>query len=316
MRNVSATAPVLAMAEQIVDMIDPTGISTVRQMVRVFRPRLAFFVHRTASHTPEPLPLLAGDVLILARARANARQAPALNDGASAGEAQGTLYAATDQACGAIEFENADCNALLSALPERILIGSDAIVGRSAIHRLFDLIAQETAHGATPCAFVLDALAAALFAMVIRHHLSTCDSPGGLLGALCDPRLGPALAALHAKPANRWQLRQLAALANMSSSAFTKHFRHLLGRSPLQYLAEWRMTCANALLNDEPTSSVAQVAASLGYATEAGFRRAFKRFFGVGPGHIRRQGAGRRNPPNIDSGKPRRVEAQRNCFSL
>ena len=48
------------------------------------------------------------------------------------------------------------------------------------------------------------------------------------------------------------------------------------------------MTEARRLLSD-PRTSVAAVASSLGYHTEAAFRRAFKRVTGQGPGTVRRQ---------------------------
>jgi AraC-like DNA-binding protein len=55
----------------------------------------------------------------------------------------------------------------------------------------------------------------------------------------------------------------------------------------MNYLARWRMQQADRLLRDRRLS-VAQVAEQLGYATEASFRRAFKRIRGVGPGAVRR----------------------------
>jgi AraC-like DNA-binding protein len=48
------------------------------------------------------------------------------------------------------------------------------------------------------------------------------------------------------------------------------------------------MNLADELLLD-PRQSVARVAETLGFQTEAAFRRAFKRLRNVGPGSVRRE---------------------------
>ncbi|HKK03532.1 MAG TPA: helix-turn-helix transcriptional regulator, partial [Gammaproteobacteria bacterium] len=67
-------------------------------------------------------------------------------------------------------------------------------------------------------------------------------------------------------------------------------FAAVVGETPINYLSGWRMQQAEALLRDR-RNSVAQVAEHLGYATEAAFRRAFKRVRGIGPGEVRRLSA-------------------------
>ena len=67
----------------------------------------------------------------------------------------------------------------------------------------------------------------------------------------------------------------------MSRTVFAERFVALLGRTPMQYLAEWRMHLADEMLRARG-SSVAQVAERVGYQTEAAFRRAFRRVRGLG----------------------------------
>ena len=74
----------------------------------------------------------------------------------------------------------------------------------------------------------------------------------------------------------------------MSRTVFAERFAALLGRSPMQYVAAWRMHLADEMLRLR-RSSVAQVAEQLGYQTETAFRRAFRRVRGVGPGDVRRR---------------------------
>jgi AraC-like DNA-binding protein len=55
----------------------------------------------------------------------------------------------------------------------------------------------------------------------------------------------------------------------------------------MQYLARWRAQLAARLLADG--KSVAEVAAGVGYESEAAFSRAFKRFAGKAPATWRRE---------------------------
>ena len=55
----------------------------------------------------------------------------------------------------------------------------------------------------------------------------------------------------------------------------------------MQYLARVRMHQAAQWLRDQ-VLSVGEAADSLGYASEAAFRRAFKRHLGRSPGEVRR----------------------------
>jgi AraC-like DNA-binding protein len=80
----------------------------------------------------------------------------------------------------------------------------------------------------------------------------------------------------------------LAREAGMSRTVFAGRFAALLGRTPMQYLASWRMHLAEEMLR-QPRSSVAQIAERIGYQTESAFRRAFMRVRGAGPGEVRRR---------------------------
>lgn len=124
--------------------------------------------------------------------------------------------------------------------------------------------------------------------MVLRHHIHTARPAHGLFAALDDSHLQPVLSAVHADIGRRWSLRELSGLANMSRTAFADHFRGAFSMSFRDYLRTWRMSHAAIALRDA-RRSVAQIADSLGYTTEASFRRAFKRHFGVGPGRVRRE---------------------------
>lgn len=74
----------------------------------------------------------------------------------------------------------------------------------------------------------------------------------------------------------------------MSRTVFAERFAALVGETPMQYLAKWRMHLAEEMLRARG-SSVAQIGERVGYQTEAAFRRAFRRVRGLAPGDVRRR---------------------------
>ena len=111
----------------------------------------------------------------------------------------------------------------------------------------------------------------------------------GWLGALQDPQLGRAIASIHRSPARPWTLAALAKEAAMSRSAFAARFTARVGEPAMQYVARWRMHLAHAQLQAEDGVGLAELAERMGYASEAAFSRAFKRFMGVSPGAVRKR---------------------------
>ena len=112
----------------------------------------------------------------------------------------------------------------------------------------------------------------------------------GWPAALRDPAIAPALAAIHADPANGWTVESLASRAGLSRAAFARKFHVMVGEPPLTYLTRWRMTLAARILR-ESDAPLAAVAARTGYRSEFAFAKAFKREFGQAPGRYRRQRA-------------------------
>ena len=73
----------------------------------------------------------------------------------------------------------------------------------------------------------------------------------------------------------------------MSRSAFAARFTEMVGETPMQYVARWRMHVAHTWLQEDG-ATLGALAFRLGYRSEAAFSRAFKRFVGVTPGAVRR----------------------------
>jgi AraC-like DNA-binding protein len=102
------------------------------------------------------------------------------------------------------------------------------------------------------------------------------------LGGLADDRIARTLKAIHDAPMQRWSIETLAGIAGMSRSNFCERFAALVGRSPLRYQNEWRLTLARDLLRRRQ-ARIGEIGLSIGYESEAAFSRAYKTLFGHSP---------------------------------
>jgi AraC-like DNA-binding protein len=93
---------------------------------------------------------------------------------------------------------------------------------------------------------------------------------------------------MHNAPATEWTVDELGRQVGLSRSALHERFAEMIGQPPMQYLTNWRMQVAAALLRDT-NATVASVAQDVGYDSEAAFARAFKRLVGKPPAAWRRQ---------------------------
>jgi AraC family transcriptional regulator, activator of mtrCDE len=235
----------------------------------------------------EPLVVRGGDLVMFPRAdwhqlSGTPRRQPGVRSG---GSGDGPF---TTVLCAHVDFAETTANPVLEALPTTVVVRSEDRDTSAELHALARLMLVEYEAEAVGRQGVLDRLAEAMFVLVLRHHMTKTPQLRGFLGALKDERVSRALAALHDKPGEGWRVHTLARKAGMSRTAFAERFVALLGRTPMQYLAGWRMHLADEMLRVE-RASVAQVAERLGYQTETAFRRAFKRLRGIGPGDVRRR---------------------------
>jgi AraC-like DNA-binding protein len=130
---------------------------------------------------------------------------------------------------------------------------------------------------------VLERMSEMLFVEVLRRHIASLpEGETGWLAGLHDPVVGAALGLLHDKPEASWTLEGLAEEVAISRSGLHERFVALIGQPPMQYLTRWRMQLATGILRDTG-ATVADVAGSVGYESEAAFSRAFKRVVGVAP---------------------------------
>jgi AraC family transcriptional regulator, alkane utilization regulator len=150
-------------------------------------------------------------------------------------------------------------------------------------HASLRYLISETAAPGPGNRAVLARLAEALFVEVLRWQFRyAAQDQGGWLAGLHDRQVGRVITLLHALPDRPWTVDELAKEAAMSRAALAKRFVELVGQSPIQYLAGWRMHLARDLLR-ESTLGIGEIAGRVGYESEAGFNRAFRRLVGSPP---------------------------------
>lgn len=134
---------------------------------------------------------------------------------------------------------------------------------------------------------MLAKLSEVVFVETVRRFVR--DLPDGQIGWLAgarDPYVGKALTLIHRRHADRWTITGLAQEVGVSRSVLADRFRHLLGEPPMTYLTRWRLRLGAQRLRSS-NHSVAQIAAEIGYESEAAFNRAFKREFALPPARYR-----------------------------
>lgn len=185
---------------------------------------------------------------------------------------------------GHVDTHQAAGRLLIKSLPDYVHLPATA-PGADCLGALIAELVAEAIGCAPGAEIACSSLAHLLLIQIIRRHLANKGPlEPGWLRAACDPRLGPALELMHGAPAHPWSLAELARASAMSRTAFAHHFRAVAGMPPLTYLTEWRMRLAEHALR-KAGSSVARVAHSVGYGSEAAFSTAFKRVMGHSPRH-------------------------------
>lgn len=188
--------------------------------------------------------------------------------------------------CGYLGCDARPFHPLLQCLPPLLHIPSGQV--DPSIMQLFRVGTAETALHRDGGETVLAMVAELLLVDALRRHIYSLPKEAtGWLSGLRDAHIGAALALLHGRPFERWTVAKLAREVGLSRSIFADRFSHFMHDTPMHYLARWRMLLAKQQLEHHDTS-LAQVAAEVGYDLEAAFNRAFKKCMGLPPGLWRR----------------------------
>jgi AraC-like DNA-binding protein len=130
---------------------------------------------------------------------------------------------------------------------------------------------------------MLGRLTELMFVEILREYMQRLPTnQGGWFAAVNDAQVGKALRLLHADPVRDWTVDELAREVALSRSVLAQRFTELVGESPMHYLGNWRMQLAKQMMR-EGKHNIQEIAARVGYDSEAAFNRAFKRATGSPP---------------------------------
>lgn len=197
--------------------------------------------------------------------------------------------AATAMMCGVVRFDSAAAHHLVALLPRTIVVDGWTSPQMDWLQSTLRFMSDEAGQLRPGGEIVITRLADILVVQAIRSWIAQAPAARtGWLGALRDPQVGRAMALVHRQPERAWTLDTLAAEVAMSRSAFAARFTALVGEPAMRYVARLRMHLAQTALR-QPGARIAAIASRFGYASEAAFSRAFKRYVGVSPGAAQRR---------------------------
>lgn len=154
----------------------------------------------------------------------------------------------------------------------RLALNEQALAGKLA-----EDIGQETvrrAHGSQALAL------AHFYELVIL--LSRCYEKSGTVDSSALFRLGSALSHIETNYPEKIVLKELAAIAHMSQSAFQRAFRLALDCSPINYIIRYRILKAVEILRD-PSQKISQAGYQTGFEDSNYFSRQFRSIMGMSP---------------------------------
>ncbi|RYZ44069.1 MAG: AraC family transcriptional regulator [Myxococcaceae bacterium] len=178
-------------------------------------------------------------------------------------------------------FDSPDAALMVSLLPALVHVR-----GVERLSVLVRLVGDETGEQRSGRDLVLTRLVELLLIEALRST-SSDDAPPGLLRALADARLAPAIRQMHGHLTRPWTVAQLAKSASLSRSAFFERFTRTVGLPPMEYLLDWRMAVARGLLRRRELA-ISEVAERVGYSSASTFTTAFSRHVGQSPGRYAR----------------------------
>jgi AraC family transcriptional regulator, arabinose operon regulatory protein len=161
--------------------------------------------------------------------------------------------------------------------------GCDTKEKLSVFERIFALLREKPAN--------LDALIHAELARWVALFLHALQIAGRSATASLDvpDRLRPALERMRLYHHLPLRLAELAELAELSPSQFTRAFRSAIGTSPIDWLRQTRIEQAKRRLR-ESADTLKEIATQVGYGDQFYFSRDFKRMTGVSPSEFRAGG--------------------------
>ena len=191
--------------------------------------------------------------------------------------------------CGFMACDPFMCRPILEGLPAILKVNIRADSSGNWLENSILHLVEESASGKAGSDAMLAKLSEALFVDTLRRYVAGLpqEQIGWLAGAR-DPIVGKSLAILHSRVSQPWTIADLAREVGLSRSALVERFSRFLTVPPMTYLTRWRLQLAARALTSTPRGT-ADIAADVGYESEAAFNRAFKRQFTLPQARYRRE---------------------------
>jgi AraC-like DNA-binding protein len=189
--------------------------------------------------------------------------------------------------CGYMTCDPYMSRPILSGLPPVLKVNIRADRSGQWLENSILHMVEEAASGRVGSEAMLAKLSEALFVDTLRRYVAGLpEKQLGWLTGSRDPIVGKSLGLMHSRVAHPWTIADLADEVGISRSALVERFTRYLSEPPMTYLTRWRLQLAARTL-ERSSRGVAEIAADVGYESEAAFNRAFKREYGQPPGRYR-----------------------------
>ena len=198
-----------------------------------------------------------------------------------------------DLLCGHFDCAPGSAALLLDSLPDVFHV-SLAEESEELLKTLVAMLYRETAEERPGALAIIAATCLSLFIMAVRAGKVSPVASTGLLQLLGDARLGKSVVAMMSSPAFGWTIDDLARHSAMSRATYARQFRERAGMTVGAFLTDIRMMLASDLLL-RTRRTVADIAAEVGYESEAAFGKAFKARRGITPARFRAAEQARQN---------------------
>jgi AraC-like DNA-binding protein len=246
------------------------------------------------------LTLEAGDVVVIPRGVPHRVTTAGGQRPVGISETPGTAFATTrsddngapviDLFCGHYTFGAGAGAILFESLPEPLHVSFGREPASDAVLRMLStLMRDEAARDSDGTAAILSALCTALLAMMLRTTAGA-TTEASMWTAISDDRIAEAIARIVADPGADWSIERLSTSVAMSRATFIRRFSRGTGMTVGAFLARVRLMTASELLLTTG-STVASVAARVGYQSESAFSRGFRAATGLTPARFRRASA-------------------------
>ena len=185
--------------------------------------------------------------------------------------------------CGTLSVRYGETIGLFDHLQDLLIVDLSSV---PEVPQLFQSMLTEQSQMQMGTPVLQAAIMTQLMVHMLRRVAVDSDYRLPWLNALDDDRLGRVIDQMIAKPSLHHTVESLAETANMSRSAFAKHFHDTFNRSPISMLNHLRMEQAARLLKTG-RMPVDQVASRVGFSSRSHFSQAFKKHTGITPADFR-----------------------------